>query len=71
MSCHQNARQNHNIKIYNNPLEKAEYFKYLGTILTIQNSVQEEIRSRMRSGNICYHCAESFVLQFTTQTYKD
>ena len=30
-------------------------FKYLGTTLTIQNSIREEIKSRLRSGNACYH----------------
>ena len=31
-----------------------EEFKYLGT-LTNQNSIAEEIKSRLRSGNACYH----------------
>jgi hypothetical protein len=31
-----------------------EEFKYLGTILTNQNFIQEEIKSRLRSGNACY-----------------
>jgi len=32
-----------------------EKFKYLGTILTHQNCIAEEIKSRLRSGNACYH----------------
>jgi len=31
-----------------------EEFKYLGTILTNQNSNEEEIRGRFKSGNACY-----------------
>ena len=31
-----------------------EQFKYLGTILTNQNSIQEEIKSRLKSENACY-----------------
>jgi len=31
-----------------------EGFKYLGTILTNQNSIQEEIKSRLKSGNARY-----------------
>jgi hypothetical protein len=31
-----------------------EEFKYLGTALTNQNTIQEEIRSRLNSGNACY-----------------
>jgi hypothetical protein len=34
-----------------------EEFKYLGTILPGQNSVQEEIKSRLKSGNVRYHSA--------------
>jgi len=30
-----------------------EQFKYLGT-LTNKNSIQEEITSRLKSGNACY-----------------
>jgi len=32
-----------------------EEFKYLGPTLTNQNSIQEEIKSRLQSGNACYH----------------
>jgi len=27
----------------------------LGTTLTYQNSIQEEIKSSLKSGNVCYH----------------
>jgi len=36
-----------------------EEFKYLGKTLTNQNSVQEEIKSRMKSGNVCYHSVQN------------
>ena len=38
-----------------------EQFKYLGTILTIQNSIQEEIKSRLKSGNACYHSVQNLL----------
>jgi len=47
MSHDQNAGQSHNIKIDNSSSERVEEFKYLGTTLTHQNSVQEEIKSRL------------------------
>jgi len=39
----------------NNSFERVEEFRYLGTTLTKQNSVHEEIRSRLKSRNACYH----------------
>jgi len=38
-----------------------EEFKYLGTTLTIQNSIREEIKSRLRSGNACYHSVQNLL----------
>jgi hypothetical protein len=54
MSRDQNARRSHNIKIDNSSFERAEEFKYLGRTLTNQNSVQDEIKSKLKSGNACY-----------------
>jgi len=36
-------------------------FKYLGTTLTNQNSIPEEIKSRFRSGNACYHSVQNLL----------
>ena len=38
-----------------------EEFKYLGTTLTNQNSIQEEIKSRLKSGNACYHSVQNLL----------
>jgi hypothetical protein len=38
-----------------------EQFKYLGTTLTNRNSVQEEIKSRLKSRNACYHSVQDLV----------
>jgi len=43
MSRDQNAEQSHNVKIGNSSFERVEEFRYLGTTLTNQNSIQEEI----------------------------
>ena len=34
-------------------------FKYLGTNLANQNSIQEEIKSRLKPGNACYHSVQN------------
>ena len=38
-----------------------EEFKYLGTTLTNQNSIQEEIKSRFKSGNAWYHLVQNLL----------
>jgi hypothetical protein len=43
LSRHQNAGQNHNITIGNRYFENVAQFKYLGTTITNQNLIQEEI----------------------------
>ena len=40
---------------------KAEEFEYLGTTLTNQNSIQEKIKSRLKSGNACYHLVQNLL----------
>jgi hypothetical protein len=39
---HQNAGQNHDIKIANRCFDNVAQFKYLGTTVTNQNLIQEE-----------------------------
>jgi hypothetical protein len=46
--------------------------KYLGKMLTDQNSIQDEIKSRLKLGNACYlFGAESAVFQIAIQKFKD
>ena len=51
MSRDQNAGRIHSVRM--------EEFKYLGTTLTNQNSIAEEIKSRLKSGNACYHSVQN------------
>jgi len=38
-----------------------EEFKCLGTTLTYQNSIQEEIKCTLKSGNACYHAVQNLL----------
>jgi len=40
-------------------LERVEEFRYLGTTLTYQNDIEEEIKSRLKSANACYHSVQN------------
>ena len=42
-------------------IERVEEFKYLGTTLTKQNSIQKEIKSRLKLGNACYHSVQNLL----------
>src|SRR5215469_4740760 len=42
-------------------VERVEEFKYLGTTLTNQNSIQEEIKSRQTLGNACYYSVQNLL----------
>jgi hypothetical protein len=53
MSRDQNAGRSHSIKIDNGSFARVEEFKYLGTTLTYQNSIQE-VKNRVKSRNACY-----------------
>jgi hypothetical protein len=51
MSRHENSGQIWNIRIANESFEN----KFLGTTLTNQNYINDEIKIRLNSGNACYH----------------
>ena len=59
MSRKQIAGQSHSIKTDKSSSKRMEEFKYLGTTLTNQNSIQEEIKSRLKSGNACYYSVQN------------
>jgi hypothetical protein len=55
MARDQNAGRSYGMKIDSSSIERVEEFKYLGTTLTNQNSIQAEINSRLKLGNACYY----------------
>ena len=57
----QNAGRIHSVRIGNSIFERVKEFKYLGTTLTNQNSIVEEIKSRLKSGNACYHSVQNLL----------
>jgi hypothetical protein len=54
MSCHRNSGQNQNIRIASESFENVAKGIYLGTTLTNQNDIHDEIKSRLNSKNACY-----------------
>jgi hypothetical protein len=66
MSRDQNVRRSNSVKIDNSSIGRVEEFKYLGTTLTNQNSIHEEIRECLLLVG-----AESSVVQVVVQGFKD
>jgi hypothetical protein len=44
------------------PFERVEEFKYFGTTLTNQYTIQAEFKNRLKTGNACYHSVQNFCL---------
>jgi hypothetical protein len=61
MSRDRNAGRGHSVKIDNSSIERDEELKYLGTTLTDENAIQEEIKSRLKLGNACYHSVQNLL----------
>ena len=61
MSRDQNEGRSHSIKTDNSTFEWVEKLKYFGTTLTNRNYVQEEIKSRLKWGNACYHSVQNLL----------
>jgi hypothetical protein len=61
MSREQNAERSRSIKTDIDSFKRVEEFKYLGTALTNQNSIQEEIKSKLESGNAGYHSVQNLL----------
>jgi ribosomal protein S2 len=60
VSHHQATEQYHtDIKVASKSFENVAKFRYLGMMLTNQNCIQEEIKSRLNLENACYHTVQN------------
>jgi hypothetical protein len=61
MSKDQNTGQSHSIETDNSSFERVEDLKYLETTGKNRNPIQEYIKSRLKSGNACYHSVQNLL----------
>jgi hypothetical protein len=71
MSGDQNAGGSHSLKTDNSCFESVEEFRYLGTNLTDQNSIQEEIEKGEVRECLLSFVAEFFVFHCAIQKFND
>jgi hypothetical protein len=71
ISPDRNAGRIDSMKMDNSLIERVEEFKYLGTTLTNQNSIQEEIKSRLKLGNAYYYSVQNLLSSsLLSKTFK-
>jgi len=61
MSRDQNAGRSHSIMSDSRFFKRVEQFRYLGKTLTDQNYIQEEIKCRLKSGNVCHYSLQNLL----------
>ena len=61
MSRDQNTGRSYSMTTDNSSIDWVKEFKYLGTTLTNQNSIQAEIKSRLKLGNACYYSMQNLL----------
>jgi len=59
MSRDQNAGPSRSVKTDNISFGRVKGCTYVGAILTDQNSIQKEIKSRLKSGNVSFHSVQN------------
>ena len=52
---------NAHIKIGSNSYKRVKTFKYLGSLLTNQSSIQEEMKCRLKAGNSWYSSVQTLL----------
>ena len=61
IGCHLGMIAYERIWIGNNFNEKVKTFKYLGSLVTNPNYIQEEIKCRLKAGNSCYYSLQTLL----------
>ena len=46
-------------RIVSNSYDKVKTFKFLGSLLTNQNSIQDEMKCRLKAGNSSYYSVQT------------
>jgi hypothetical protein len=61
MSRNENAGRSQNIKNGNSSPKMVAHFNYLLPTARNQNSIRDEIKSRLKTDNVCYHSVQNLL----------
>jgi hypothetical protein len=67
---HSNSGQKQNIRRANESFENVAKFKYFGMTLINQNDIHDEIKTRLNSGNACYHSVQTRLSSHLSKNLK-
>ena len=67
IGCRWGKIANEHIRIGSHSYEKVKTFKYLGSLVTNKNFVQEDIKCRLKAGNSCYYSVHTLL---SLKTFK-
>jgi hypothetical protein len=59
LMCHQQTTGQNHINVAEEYFQNVAKFKYLATMVTNQNCIHEEIKSRQNPGDACYHAVQN------------
>jgi hypothetical protein len=57
-------RQNNDTKVVNEFFKNVAQFRYLGMTVINQSLIQEEIKRRLHSSNVCYHSVKNLLSSY-------
>ena len=61
IGSHRGMIANAHIPVNSNPYGQVKTFKCLGYLVINQNSIQEEIKCRLKAGNSCYYSVQTLL----------
>ena len=61
VECYRGLLASEHITVVSNTNKQVKTSKYLGSLLTIQNSIQEEIKCRLKERNSCYYSVQTLL----------
>jgi hypothetical protein len=67
---HRVVISNEHIRIGTNSYENMKHFKYLNSLVTYQNFIEEEIKCSLKAGDSCYYSVQTLLSARPLEEFK-